>query len=429
MRQGFTAVHDEKPVVVYLHRYPPEIEAQQWPALVSLADALAPRYELVYCCMGPSDGVRNETIRRKMRVIELPFTVDQASGRDKWLKTWRWYRHLGRLVSCIREVGAAAVICKEMLPFIPGRIAKLGIPTIIETGDWWWTILLGGTLPGRWLAERLEAWEVRGWNRPHVRAVVVTNADGRMLEGRGLPKDRIVRVNNPRNTINFGPLDPRPSKAELGLREEHTHVAVFGIIRQGKGYDQLLDWWKIAVARHPDWRLVIIGGAGGETWCQREIAKRELESHVLMTGWLATKDDLNRWLNAMDVLLALRRNSADNQGIIPSAVPTGLTTGRPLVATGLPGIAEIIRDGIDGFLFKPDDRESFIGAIERAVSDPALAARVGLSGMARAAERFDPRRAADTYVSLIDAITGHCAAAPSQGTAVDPGTDAATGQA
>lgn len=414
-------MNEVKPVIVYLHRYPPEIEAQQWPALVSFAAALAPRYDLVYCCMGPHDGVRNQSIRRNMRVIELPFTIDQANGWDKWLKTGRWYCHLSSLVSCIRDVGAAAVVCKEMLPFIPGRIAKLGIPTIIETGDWWWTILLGDTATGRWLAERLEAWEVSGWNRPHVRAVVVTNADGRMLEGKGLPEDKIVRVNNPQNTINFRPLDPRPTKSALGLQEEHMHVAVFGIIRAGKGYDQLLDWWKTAVTRHPNWRLVIIGGAGGEAWCRREIARRGLESHVLMTGWLATKDEVNRWLNAMDALLALRRNSPDNQGIIPSAVPNGLTTGRPLVATGLPGIAEIVRDGIDGYLFKPDDCESFIGAIERAVSDPAIAARVGRSGMARAADRFDPRRAADAYVSLIDTLTGYSAASISRIALVDAG--------
>ena len=53
-----------KPIVVYLHRYPPEIEAFQWPALRELAEELAPAYELVYLCMGPAGGRRDAEIRR-----------------------------------------------------------------------------------------------------------------------------------------------------------------------------------------------------------------------------------------------------------------------------------------------------------------------------------------------------------------------------
>jgi glycosyltransferase involved in cell wall biosynthesis len=167
----------------------------------------------------------------------------------------------------------------------------------------------------------------------------------------------------------------------------------------------LLDWWRIAVDRHPDWRLVIIGGAGGESWCRREIAKRRLEPFVHMTGWLPTKEEVNKWLNAMDALLAHRRNSPDNQGIIPSALFNGLSTGRPVVASGLPGMAEIVRDGVDGFLFTPDDCKSFVAAIERAVADPVASTRVGGSGLARAAERFDPLRAARDHVALIDMLS------------------------
>ncbi len=393
-----------KPIVVYLHRYPPEIEAFQWPALRELADALAPAYELVYACMGPADGTRDAELRRKMRVVELPFSVDQTNGRDKWLKTLRWYRHLGGLLRRIREMDPALIICKETLPLIPGRVAKLGIPTIIETSDWWWSILLGHFGWGRKLADWMEAREVRSWNRPNVKATVSTKAEGRLLAARGLDESRVAVINAPQNPGVFRPLDPAPAKAELGLDPALKHFAIFGIIRGGKGYDQLLDWWKLAVAKHADWRLVIIGGAGGEAWCRQEIAKRGLEQAVHMTGWLPTKQDVNRWLNAMDALLAHRRNSPDNQGIIPSALYNGLSTGRPVVATGLPGIAEIVRDGVDGFLFAPDDGGSFIAALERVAADPAAAARIGRAGMARAAECFNPKSSALAHRALVDSM-------------------------
>ncbi|NLI05448.1 MAG: glycosyltransferase family 4 protein [Actinomycetaceae bacterium] len=394
----------EKPIVVYLHRYPPEIEAFQWPALPALADALAPDFELVYACMGLADEKRDEALRSKMRVLEQPFTVDQTNGRDKWFKTVRWYWGMGGLLKKIRALNPALIICKETLPFIPGCVAKTGIPTIIETSDWWWSILLGHRKWGRQLADWMEAREVRSWNRHSVKATVSTRAEGQLLVAKGLDPSRVAVINAPQNPGVFCPLSPRPTKTELGLDENLKYFAIFGIIRGGKGYDQLLDWWTPVMKKHPDWRLVIIGGAGGETWCRKEIAKRGLESAVHMTGWLPTKQDVNRWLNAMDAVLAHRRNSPDNQGIIPSALYNGLSTGRPVVATGLPGMAEIVRDGIDGFLFTPDDEDSFIHALERAVDDPTAAAKIGLAGAARAAECFNPQTAAQAHCALIDSM-------------------------
>lgn len=393
-----------KPRVVYLHRYPPEIEAFQWPALRELAKALAPAYELVYVSMGPAGGRRNEELRRDMRVIELPFSVDQTDSRDKWFKTLRWYAYTGRTLACIQELAPAVVICKEALPFLPGRVAALGFPTIIETSDWWWSILLGHWGWGRKLAERLERREVRSWNRWNVKATVSTRAEGRLLTAKGLEASRVAVINAPQNPGVFRPLEPAPSKEELGLDPARTHFAIFGIIRGGKGYDQLLNWWRTAVVKHPDWRLVVIGGAGGEAWCRRQIAKRGLEAAVHMTGWLPTKQDVNRWLNAMDAVLVHRRNSPDNQGIIPSALYNGLSTGRPVVASGLPGIAEIVRDGTDGFLFTPDDGASFVAALERVVADPDAAAIIGRAGSLRAAECFDPGRAARAHRDLVEAM-------------------------
>jgi glycosyltransferase involved in cell wall biosynthesis len=391
-----------KPSVVYLHRYPPEVEALQWPALRELAAELAGTYELIYMCMGPADGRRDAELRKHMRVVELPFTVNQANGRDKWLKTFRWYGRLGGMLREIRALAPAAILCKETLPFIPGLVVRMGIPTLIGTNDWWWSILFGHWTGGRWLADRIEAWEVRGWNRPNARAVVCTQASGALLAARGMDAARIAVVAEPRNPGVFRPLEPVPTKAELGLDAQNKHFAIFGIIRGGKGYDQLLDWWRLAVARHPDWRLVIIGGAGGEAWCRREIARRGLETVTHMTGWLATKQEVNRWLNAMDAILVPRRNSSDNQGAIPSALFNGLSTGRPVVATALPGIAEIVRDGVEGYLYAPDDERSFLEALERALADPAAADRIGRAGLARATECFDPRNVGKAYREWVD---------------------------
>ena len=395
-----------KPVLAYLHRYPPEIEVLQWPAFRPLAEQAAKEFELVYVSMGPAGGKRDGELRRWMRVEELPVTVDQADGRDKLRKTLWWYGHLGGTLKRLRSLNPAAVICKEILPFIPGRVVGTGIPTLITVCDWWWTIFWGHAAWGRRLAAGLERMEVRGWNRPSTQVAVNTQTERGLVVGKGMDPSRVHVIDAPLNAGLFRPLDPRPTKAELGLEAERRHFAVFGIIRQGKGYEQLLDWWRAAVARHPDWQLVIIGGAGGEAWCRQEIAKRGLERGVRMTGWLPTKEEVNRWLNAMDALIMVRRNTMETRGAIPSALSNGLSTGRPVVATGLPGIAEIVADGEQGYLFRPDDGGSFLEALERAVADPARAEEVGRAGREQAARRFDSARVAREHLDVIRRMTG-----------------------
>ena len=75
--------------------------------------------------------------------------------------------------------------------------------------------------------------------------------------------------------------------------------------------------------------------------------------------------------------------------------------GVPVIAPGRGGPIDLVNDGVDGFLFTPDDEASFIGALERVVADPAAAARIGRAGLARGEECFDPRRAVETYRKLI----------------------------
>ena len=390
-----------RPRILYLHRYPPETEALQFPALQALAERLAARYEVIYLSLrGPRPP--DAALRSTMRVIEAPWRVDQTRGLDKWMKTGLYYGLLPWWKRRIRSERPDVVFCKETLPSIPARIARLGIPTIAEASDWWWSILLGGTSWGRRTAGALERREVRQWDRLGVRAIAHTQAEARLIEEKGLRPDRITVINAPSAPGIFRPCDNPADRSAWG--EGVWVAAIHGIIRPGKGYEQLLQWWAAAARRHPHWRLLIIGGAGGEAWLRRMIGRLGLREKVIVTGWLPAKEDVNRHLNAADVLLVIRRNSPDNWGVVPSALFNSLSTGRPTLSVGLPGIAETIRDGIDGYLFEPDQPEAFIAALERIEAEPEAARRIGLAGRERARECFCIDAAVASYERLIQNV-------------------------
>ena len=68
----------------------------------------------------------------------------------------------------------------------------------------------------------------------------------------------------------------------------------------------------------------------------------------------------------------------------------GMSAGVPVVATRLPGFSGVMRDGIDGLMIaEPDDELAFAGALDRILSDPVLAQRMGAAGRRRALARFD----------------------------------------
>jgi len=83
----------------------------------------------------------------------------------------------------------------------------------------------------------------------------------------------------------------------------------------------------------------------------------------------------------------------------------GMAAGRPVVASCTGGLSEVVAHGETGFLVEPEDPQALAGAIRRLLADPALAARMGAAGRARAAAQFSAdRMAAETdalYEELI----------------------------
>lgn len=393
-----------RPLVVYLHRYAPEDERIQFSGMEALLRHLLARYDVLYVCMRGHLPVDPE-LRKGLAILQVPGTVDRRNGRDKLLKLGLYYLLFPWIRRKIAALKPDVLMCREPLPLIPGAMCRLGIPALVASvSDHWWAILLGWNPLGRRLARRLERWDVAKWNRARALIVANTEAEKNVMISHGADPALMRIINTTSPADEFFACDAADVRQKLGLGPELKVFATHGTIRPGKGYGQLVGWWKDVSAAHPDWRLLVIGGAGGEAWLRHKIRQNGIEHSVVMTGWLPTHADVNRHLNAADVLLALRRKSEDNEGIIPSVLYHNLMTGKPTVVTGLPGLAEIIRDRVDGFLFEPDNYDSFKRTLEYVVEHPAEAARVGQAGIARVAECFDIDRCARLHVDAIEEL-------------------------
>jgi glycosyltransferase involved in cell wall biosynthesis len=71
-----------------------------------------------------------------------------------------------------------------------------------------------------------------------------------------------------------------------------------------------------------------------------------------------------------------------------------MATGRPVVATRITGIPELVEDGVSGLLVATGSLEQLVGALERLAASRELRGRMGLAGRQKVEAEFDARRCA-----------------------------------
>lgn len=202
------------------------------------------------------------------------------------------------------------------------------------------------------------------------------------------------------NGVNLAHFDPSAVHAarladlrsELGMPDGALVVGTIGRLVAEKGYRELFAAVRTVRASVPDVQLLVLGDTDPEkadTLSREEVEKAR--DHVIFAGW---RPDVRDLLALMDVfVLASRR-----EGLPRSAVEAAAMA-RPLVLTDIRGCREVARTDDEGILVPPRNPERLAEAILRLLRDPELRTRFGTAARARALQRFDERRVADTVAA------------------------------
>ena len=93
---------------------------------------------------------------------------------------------------------------------------------------------------------------------------------------------------------------------------------------------------------------------------------------------------------------------SDRDGI-PNVLVEAMACGTPVVTTGISGIPELVRDGVDGLIVPPADARALADSMQRLHDDRALAARLGVAARETVRERFDGDRLTRRLFDLFEA--------------------------
>lgn len=183
------------------------------------------------------------------------------------------------------------------------------------------------------------------------------------------------------------PLAP-PELLFLGrlVREKGCHVAVeaFRLIRESI----------------PQARLTIAGDGPERPALQRQVRKLGLDDAVSFVGWVSP-DAVPEVIDRAAVVLMPSRE--ESFGLV--ALECGLM-GRPVVASRVGGLPEVVRHGETGFVVPRDDPEAFARAAARLLSDPDRATCLGNAARARSLTTFTLERYVDEYDALYRRLAG-----------------------
>jgi phosphatidyl-myo-inositol alpha-mannosyltransferase len=147
--------------------------------------------------------------------------------------------------------------------------------------------------------------------------------------------------------------------------------------------------------RRDDVQLVIVGDGPLRPMVERMVPV-ELRGDVVFAGRVNRLRP--RYLASAEILCT--PCSLASFGMV---LLEGMSAGLPVVASRLPGFELVMRDGVDGVMVdRADDEAGFAAALDRLLSDPALARRMGAAGRARAVSTFSWPIVVDQLEALYD---------------------------
>lgn len=248
--------------------------------------------------------------------------------------------------------------------------AALGIPVVGQYH--------GGHSPAHRPLRWLRRWALR---RAAYLLSPNTEEHARLKTAYGLPEDRARWFPNP------VPVFPMPAgqsaavRESLGIPQTHRYVMFLGrLVNHHKGVDLLVSAFRGLAGRFPDLHLVIVG-TGQDEKLLHEQARSVPRVHFL--GWVSSRQRVQELLGASEVVACPSHEDA-----FPYTVAEAMTAGRPLVASAVGGLRDLVADGESGYLVPPGDTGALERTLEMILRDPARAEAMGQSGRARIEREF-----------------------------------------
>lgn len=229
---------------------------------------------------------------------------------------------------------------------------------------------------------------------PH--AVVTTGEALRveLMQTLGIAASRIVSIPS---GVDLGVFQPSsgfgPLRSELGLAPDQIVVGTVAFMRRYKALDNFLLVAQIVLQQRPDVRFLVVGDGPQHPKIAQMVHDLKLTDRVLLTGF---REDVPQLMALMDIFVL---SSVRGEGL-PQALTQAMAMERPVVATMVGSVPEVVRHDVTGFLTVPGDHHSLAGYVLKLIHEPATRIRLARAGRDLIEKEYDLEHMLDLTEAL-----------------------------
>jgi len=184
---------------------------------------------------------------------------------------------------------------------------------------------------------------------------------------------------------------------EFGLGKDDFVCATVGRLVPVKGHTYLIKAIQKVVKVIPEAKFLFVGDGELKSKLSEEIKSYDLQRNIFLLG---ARNDIATILSCINVFLLPSLNEGFGMALIEA-----MAARKPVIATNVGGVPEVIINGTTGILVPSKDPEAFSSAIIKLYNNPEMSLEMGLAGYSRARNLFDikttVREFEDLYSKLI----------------------------
>lgn len=235
------------------------------------------------------------------------------------------------------------------------------------------------------------------------RVISPSHAAAAGLFDAGIAAEKVTVVHNAVNLARFSATEEIRvgARREFGIFRDEPVVILAARFTRMKGHDVLLR--ALATLRDRGLRIrTIIAGKplfkGEREWheeIRRLLLTLELEAHATLIGWL---EDVAPLYAASDIVV----HPCTLADTMPLAVLEAMASSRPVVASRIGGLPELVVNNHTGLLVEPGNHVALADAIVELIEQPEKAKRLGLNARHRAVTSFGQSRYIATLMEIYD---------------------------
>ena len=295
---------------------------------------------------------------------------------------------------------------------LAGKLFK--IPVIIELND----------IPYSIDIDRVLQEETRAWRRMLLKVVrpilrldvwltskfsteIITTAQLKLPH---IEEGKISSIPFGANTTMFKPLDKLECRQILNYPEEGRIICFVGSFLPWQGIEYIVKAMLTILGEFPNTLLILIGDQEPKMPASIELNEKivnmvktsNLNKNIILVGRVPY-EEVPMYINASDICIVAQSKS--RSGFSPLKLFEYMACGKPVVASDIEGVREVVKESGGGLLVPPEDAEKLAQAIVELFKDEDMMAEMGGNGMRCVAEKYSWENTARQAIEVCQKAT------------------------